>query len=278
MKKATSAIAAAAAGQSEKKIPARVPIVRLVTDLETAARRGKSSEHSERHMNSDTVALTTGRTSEPITAKLHRASVVFLVVLGLCAGVAVAQTADVPNSPYTYHNDVFVGGSYLRTNLGPKLNDTNFAGWNVGATHYFKPHWGFAVDAQGAYAVDAQGAYAHSSIVSPTSTNPSVYKYQFLVGPKIRWSIKKRYSSSIQLLAGAVDSHADTGTLGGPPAMFGFYPNATKLAFNPGTTFDYNLSSRVALRVSSGSLLERQDGDFQSKFNISTGLLFRIGK
>jgi hypothetical protein len=31
------------------------------------------------------------------------------------------------------------------------------------------------------------------------------------------------------------------------------------------------LSSRVALRVSSGWLLERQNGDFQSKFNISTG-------
>jgi len=60
--------------------------------------------------------------------------------------------------------------------------------------------------------------------------------------------------------------------------MFGFYPNATKLAFNPGTTFDYNLSPRVALRVSSQSLLERQDGEFESKFNISTGLLIRIGK
>jgi hypothetical protein len=239
MKKATSAIATAAANQSERKTPPRVPIVQL---------------------------------------EIHRVGVVFLMVLGLCAGVAAAQTADVPKNPYTFHNDVFVGGSYLRTNLGPKLKDTNFAGWNVGATHYFTSRWGFAVDAQGVYAVDVQGAYAHASIASPSSANPFVYKYQFMAGPQIRWSIKKRYSSGIQLLAGAVDSHADTGALGGPPSMFGFYPNATKLAFNPGTTFDYNLSPRVALRVSSQSLLERQDGEFESKFNISTGLLIRIGK
>jgi hypothetical protein len=265
MKKTTFAIAVVAAGASGrsggsgKTTPTRERIVQLLTDLATVTRRGKSSEDSEPHMTSDTTVLATGR-----------ASVVFMVLLGLCAGVAAAQTADVPKSPYAYHNDVFVGGSYLRTQLGRSIKDTNFAGGNVGATHYFTPHLGFAVD--------GQADYGHASIVSLPSANPSVYKYQFMAGPQIRWSIKKRYSSSIQLFVGAVDSRADTDTLGGPPTMFGLYPNATKLAFNPGTTFDYNLSSRVALRISSGSLLERQNGDFQSEFNISTGLLFRIGK
>lgn len=276
MKRRTSAIGVGAARAFDKsgvpgeKIPARVPIAQFVTDLVIAARRGKSSKDSERHADSDTHVRAADRAREPITAKLHRAGVLLLVVLGLCAGVAAAQATDVPKSPYTYHNDVFVGGSYLRTQLGPGLKDTNVAGWNVGATHYFTPHWGFAVD--------ALGDYGHASVVGLSSANPSVYKYQFLAGPQIRWSIKKRYSSSIQLFAGAADSHADTGTLGGPPTLFGFYPNATKLAFNPGTTFDYNLSPRVALRVSSGTLLERENGDFQSKFNISTGLLLRIGK
>lgn len=252
MKKATSAIAAVTAGVSGKSrasdpLPAR-----------------------EEYVNSDATVLAAGCTSEPITAKLHRASVVFLLILGLCAGVAAAQTADAPKNPYTYHNDIFVGGSYLRTQLGPSIKDTNFAGGNVGATHYFTPHLGFAVD--------GQADYGHASIVSLPSANPYVYQCLFLAGPQIRWSMKRRYSSSIQLLAGAADSVWDTKTLGGPPTAFGFYPNATKLAFNPGTTFDYNLSPRVALRVSSGSLLKRENGDFQSKFNVSTGLLFRIGK
>jgi hypothetical protein len=163
-----------------------------------------------------------------------------------------------------------VSGSYLRTQHGPKIKDANFAGGNVGATHYFTSHWGFVID--------GQGNYGHASIVKLPSANPYVYQCLFLAGPQIRWSIKRRYSSSTQLLAGAADSVWDTKTLGGPPTMFGFYPNATKLAFKLGTTFDYNLSPRLALRVSSGSLLKRKGGDFQSKFNVSTGLLFRIGK
>lgn len=196
----------------------------------------------------------------------------FLMICSFHAADTLAQTVDAVRSPYTFRNDVFLGGNYTRAASGQSLDDTNSGGWNISTTHYFSPMWGATLDVQGAY------GHAPLNPTSGSSLNPFVSKYIFLAGPQIRWRRRERYSSNIRLLAGVTDSIYDSDTGGVSPAALGLYTNATKLAFKPGGAFDYNLSPRVAVRVSTGFLLERQSGSFQTDVNVSTGVLFRLGK
>ena len=209
---------------------------------------------------------------QAVVGMCHKFLSMFFIICAFNAAGAHAQTVDTPRSPYTFRNDVFLGGGYTRAASGTHLDSTNFGGWNISTTHYFSPIWGATLDVQGAY------GHAPLKPTSGSSLDPFVYKHIFLAGPQIRWRRRERYSSSIRLLAGVTDSIYDSDTGGVSPATLGLYTNATKLAFKPGGAFDYNLSPRVALRVSTGFLLERQGGSFQSDINLSTGFLFRLGK
>lgn len=199
-------------------------------------------------------------------------ALVCMLLLGLFTGTSFAQRPDSVPSPYDFANDLFVGGVFARGMSGPNLDDTNFGGWNVSGTHYFTPTLGTTVD--------VQGFYGHAPIApsSFTLSDPLVSKYVFMAGPQYRWRKRARYSSSIRLLAGVTDTNSDTpsGTIS--PAMLGLYPNATKFAFKPGLAFDLNITPRMAFRYSGGVLVERQNGDFQRDFNLSVGLVFRLGR
>lgn len=197
---------------------------------------------------------------------------VFLICCSFHAADTLAQTGDAVRNPYTFRNDVFVGGNYTRAASGQSLDQTNFGGWSASITHYLSPIWGATLDVQGAY------GHAPLNSASGASLDPFVSKYIFLAGPQIRWRRRERYSSSIRLLAGVTDSIYDSDTGGASPATVGLYSNATKLAFKPGGVFDYNLSPRIAVRIAPGVLLERQGGSFQRDVNVSTGILFRLGK
>ena len=194
------------------------------------------------------------------------------VLLGLFACTAHAQSPAPHRSPYAFTNDLFVGGVFTRAASGPNLDDTNFGGWNVSGTHYFTPRLGATAD--------VQGFYGHAPIETSnfTSSDPLVSKYVFLAGPQYRWRTRPRYSSSIRLLAGAIDTDADTPSARTLPAAMGLYANATKFAFKPGLALDVNITPRMAFRYSGGVLLERQNGDLQKDFNLSVGLLFRLGR
>ena len=193
-------------------------------------------------------------------------------LLALFTGTSFAQRPDSIQSPYTFTNDIFVGGVFTRGASGPNLDDTNFGGWNLSGTHYFTPRLGATTD--------IQGFYGHAPIApsSFTSSDPLVSKYVFLAGPQYRWRTRPRYSSSIRLLAGVTDTDSDTPSGTVFPATLGLYPNATKFAFKPGLAFDLNITPRMAFRYSGGVLVERQNGDFQRDFNLSVGLLFRLGR
>ena len=152
MKQTKSAIAVDAvriSSKSSKESAARGPIVQLVTDLVGAATRGSTNKPNESQSHSDTDALEAGGTKEPITVRLLRANLMLMLIL--CAGTVVAQTSDVPKSPYSYHNDIFIGGSFMMATAGPSLSSVSFGGWNISATHHFTPLLGFAADVQGPY-------------------------------------------------------------------------------------------------------------------------------
>lgn len=187
--------------------------------------------------------------------------------------VAFAQENPPPPSkpfPYAFKNDVSLGALYFRGKSGPSLDDTNYAGWILSATHYFNPLIGIAAD--------TQGVYGHAPMLSGSAltSDPLVSQYAYFVGPAIRWRMKPRYSSTARVLVGAATSIFDSDTLGQSPANFGLYPNQTKLAMKIGSNFDLNMSPRVALRISTGTVFERYSGGFDREFNISTGFVYRF--
>ncbi|WP_158822511.1 hypothetical protein [Granulicella sp. S156] len=195
-----------------------------------------------------------------------------ILTFGLGVATAPAQATGATQAYYSYSNEVYLGGNYMRAASGPTLNDTNFGGWNVSATHFVTPFLGVTADFQGDY------GHAPISPSAQLANNPFVYQHLFFLGPQIRWHRSERFSSSLRILVGATDtvSNSDTGRI--PPSTFGLYPSATTLSLKPGGTFDLNLSPRVALRLAPGVLLERQGGSFQRDFNVSTGIVFRIGR
>lgn len=183
---------------------------------------------------------------------------------------AMAQTAGSTPSPYDFRDEIYVGGNYTRASTGLERDGANFGGWQAGSTHYFTPVWGLAFDALGIYGNAPQSAAFNAF------SEPQVRKHYFMAGPQIRWRRGNRWASSLRLVAGV--SNTSTGSLGDAltPTDIGLYPNATKLAFRPGTTLDYNISPRVALRLSNGALIERQDVRLKGQFSTSLGLLFRF--
>lgn len=188
----------------------------------------------------------------------------------ITAASAMAQTAGSTPSPYDFRDEIYVGGNYTRASTGLERDGANFGGWQAGSTHYFTPVWGLAFDALGIYGNAPQSAAFNAF------SEPQVRKHYFMAGPQIRWRRGNRWASSLRLVAGV--SNTSTGSL--DPMVtatdLGLYPNATKFAFRPGTTLDYNISPRVALRLSNGALIERQDGRLKGQFSTSLGLLFRF--
>jgi hypothetical protein len=188
----------------------------------------------------------------------------FLVV----AAGAIAQTAGGDSSPYSFRDEIFVGGNYTRASTGPDLSGANFGGWNVSHAHYFTPLLGMAVDAQGMYG-NAPLDEALRSL-----SNPLIRKHSFLAGPQLRWRRGRRVAASIRLLTGVANTSTSDLTT---PTAFGLYENATKLAFKLGGALDFNLSPRMALRIANGALIERQNGGFKAQISPSVGLVFRFG-
>jgi hypothetical protein len=195
-----------------------------------------------------------------------------LLAMGLSAGAAAGQSTGSSANPYQFRNEIFAGGNYTRAFTGPGLGSKNFGGWNASGTHYFTPLLGLSVDAMGTYGeapLDGRaGAIA----------NPAVRKHVFLVGPQFRWRMRPRWAASFRLMGGVVNSSYGSlpGTSG--PAGLGLYESATKLAFRPGGNLDFNISPRMALRLSNGPLFERQNGGFRTQFSTSVGLVFRMGQ
>jgi hypothetical protein len=203
-------------------------------------------------------------------------ALVYAILFSLAAISLLAQepaSVAPPNAPSNdFKNEIYAGGVYARGESGPGMDDTNFGGWNLSATHYFMSHLGATLDLQGLY-----GNAPVSSSLFPTA-DATESKYLYMIGPQIALHKTRRIASSLQLLAGVADTHTSTSPGSIPPTTLGLFPDATKFAFKPGGTFDVNVSSRFAVRYTGGVLLERENGDFQRDFDLSVGLVYKFGR
>jgi len=173
---------------------------------------------------------------------------------------------------YSHPIEAFVGGQFARGKLGPDLDDSNLAGWNVSVTDYLTPTIGVTAD--------FQGLYGRAPVTNRLglANSPFVSQHSYFLGPQLRWRKRERYSMSERILVGATTSSFDSDLDGQSPQAFGMYPNATKLAIKIGGALDINLKPRIALRIAPGTVIQRYNGETKAQFGLSTGLVFRFGK
>lgn len=173
---------------------------------------------------------------------------------------------------YSRPIEAFVGGQFGRGKLGPNLDDSNLAGWNMSVTDYLTPAIGITAD--------FQGLYGRASVTNRLglANDPFVSQHSYFLGPQFRWRRHERYSMSERILVGATTSSFDSDLGGRSPQAFGMYPNATKLAIKIGGALDINLKPRMALRIAPATVIQRYNGETKTQFGLSTGLVFRFGK
>jgi len=198
----------------------------------------------------------------------------FLTVASISEAQDTAPSSTHTSAPTLYSRPIeaFVGGQFGRGKLGPNLDDSNLAGWNVSVTDFITPTIGLTAD--------FQELYGRAPVTNRLglANDPFVSQHSYFLGPQFRWRKHDRYSMSERILVGATTSSFDSDLGGRSPQAFGMYPNATKLAIKIGGALDINLKLRMALRIAPATVIQRYNGETKTQFGLSTGLVFRFGK
>ena len=163
-----------------------------------------------------------------------------------------------------------VFGGYFVANMKPEnsaLNRTTMNGWNTSVTGYPTSRVGFTAD--------FTGSYAHIRPESSTS-EVSVHQYSYMGGPQVRLFRADRFETSARALFGAARGYVPfNNALGGSTVNSPF--DQTSFAALFGSNLDFNVSKRVALRVSPGLYLTQFGDETQKNFRFSVGPVFRFG-
>jgi hypothetical protein len=191
------------------------------------------------------------------------------------ADAQVTATAPVSELPqYSNRWDLFGGVQYSHFNpsAGRNFPANNLLGWNGTATVYFRPLWGIEGSVRGLY----------GTMNAPTNqygiTNPKMSEYLWLFGPTFRLFRRENYAAGVHGLIGAAYGSFDKDFPPGiSPNQIGVYNN--KLAFGSavGAWADYNLSSRLAVRIIADWQPTHYGYTVQNEFAGSVGVVYKIG-
>jgi hypothetical protein len=192
------------------------------------------------------------------------------------ARAQVTATAPVILAPeYNNRWELYAGAQYSHFNPspGPNVAANNLLGWNGTATVYLHPLWGIEMGARGLY----------GNISAPTNSynvpaSPRMSENLFLFGPTFRILRRQNYEAGMHALVGAAYGSFDKDFPAGvQPDLVDIYNN--KLAFGAaiGAWADYNLSSRLAVRVIADYMPTRYGYTMQSEFAGSVGIVYKFG-
>ncbi len=198
---------------------------------------------------------------------------VALAVLSLGTLNAHAQGKLSAAPPVTYDNkfEVYGGLSYMDFQAGQNLpNRMNLGGVEGSGTYWVTDHLGAVADFRG---------HAGTTAVfpNPYTVRPLVVIYTGMAGVEYRGPKNQRF---------AVDYHALGGVSAGDftrtplPAgeNVGLYSNRVKPMFAVGGSLDYNRSKNFAIRLSPDMIFEHYGTETREFFQISAGIVYRIGK
>lgn len=176
-----------------------------------------------------------------------------------------------------YNNrwDIYGGAQYSHFNPspGPNIAANSLLGWNGTLTAYLHPLWGIEMGARGLYGTMSVPANAYG-----VPSNPSMSEHLFLFGPTFRFIRRDNFAAGMHGLVGAAYGSFDKDFPAGiQPNVVGIYNN--KLAFGAaiGAWGDYNLSSKLAVRVIADYMPTRYGYALQNEFAGSVGIVYKFG-
>lgn len=159
--------------------------------------------------------------------------------------------------------DLFAGFTAANMNPPNESQRATLNGWNGSLTVHPFYRVGFTADVAGQY----------GSVKTTALGSLNVRQHSVMAGPEIRLLKRGRFESSFKALFGAAQGRV--------PDSTGYGAEDTAFAALFGSNLDFNLSRRVAFRVSPGMFLTRYGeeigGDTQRNLRISAGLVFRLG-
>ncbi len=188
----------------------------------------------------------------------------------------VTATAPVTEAPeYNNRWDIFGGAQYSHFNPSPGRNiaANNLLGWNGTLTAYLRPLWGIEMGTRGLYGDMSVPANPYNVPASPRMS-----ENLFLFGPTFRFIRRDNYAAGLHGLVGAAYGSFDKDfPQGVQPNTVGIYNN--KLAFGAavGAWGDYNLTTKLAVRVIADYMPTRYGYTQQNEFAGSVGIVYKFG-
>ena len=186
---------------------------------------------------------------------------------------AVAPVAEAPQ--YNNRWEVYGGAQYSHFNPSPvhNIQATNLLGWNGTATVYFRPSWGLEAGARGLYGTLSVPANGFNIPASPRMSETL-----FLFGPTFRMFRGRNYAAGLHALVGAAYGSFDKDFPSGvQPDVVGIYNNKLALGGAVGGWADYNVSTRLAVRVITDYQPTRYGFSTQNEFAGSVGIVYKFG-
>lgn len=182
----------------------------------------------------------------------------------------ILRTAQLVHEVYDHKYEAYFGGGYLRF-LPGNLQHTNEEAWNLGVTRYFDRNLGITVDARGLYG----SAYTYNNPYN--IHNPTIYQIAGTAGPQYRFYKRPHVGISGRVMAGVLygNQTGDTRNLG---TQLRLYPNATAAAVTAGLPIDFNVSPKLAVRLTPEYFLTTLGSTTQNNRGFTAGIVYRFGK
>ncbi|SEC22989.1 hypothetical protein [Terriglobus roseus] len=213
-----------------------------------------------------------------------------LVLTGLCAlgfvaaaNVARAQDTFRPPPPVTYTEkyEVYGGINFMNGQAGQDLPKRyNMAGGEVMGTYWLTPKYGVAADVRWEGGTTPVLPAAQSTSPS-VQTRPFVSQTIYMGGLHYHLTGNQLVGMNLHALAGAASGNFDHSNPGLPSSTFfnatGLYTNRTSAMGVAGASFDFNRSSRLALRISPEIVFEHFGNELREFVYVSGGVLYRFG-
>jgi hypothetical protein len=224
---------------------------------------------------------------------------------GSVAGQQTQTTVPITTSkialaaPVTYDNkyEIFGALNFMNFQAGQALpKRMNLGGGEILGTYWlpgdipFLRNLGVGVD----YRIDAgtTPVFANSGITAPSkigntgiNNRPLVYLNTFMAGAQYRSRFRNQYAA-LNFHGYAGVSHGTFNyslkdlvvSLPEAYAATGLYSNRTKPIAALGASIDFNLSKRMAIRLSPDLILEHFGTETREFVSVSGGVIYRIGK
>ncbi len=190
------------------------------------------------------------------------------------AGTAAPATGKLSAAaPVTYANRWELYGGIMLQNdqAGQNLpKRMNMGGVEVLATYWLSKKWGVGGDFRGM-------AGTTPVFPNPYTIRPLVVMYEGMGGVEYRGPRNQRAAINLHAYAGAMKGVFNYTPL---PTGYdvGLYTNRTKPMAAIGTSFDFNRSKNVAIRLSPDLIIEHLGTETREFFAISGGVVYRFGK